>query len=99
MKNYLNDILDHTYALGCVDLVKVSGDADKTEVNAMASDRSVVVEGSFTTPIPNFTGTFGMPNLNSLKILLNIPEYKENEEISVATQERNGETIPVGLHF
>jgi hypothetical protein len=34
-----------------------------------------------------------------LKYLLEGAEYKENAKISVTTAERNGETIPTGLHF
>ena len=40
-----------------------------------------------------------MPNLNKLKILLNLDEYQENAEISVKKQERNGEKVPVSMHF
>ena len=44
-------------------------------------------------------GTFGMPNLDKLGVILRIPEYAENANISINTQERNGETVPVGIHF
>jgi hypothetical protein len=40
-----------------------------------------------------------MPNLSKLKILLNLGEYRENADISVTRQERNGAPTPVGLHF
>ena len=39
------------------------------------------------------------PILSKLNILLNIDEYKENANITVNEQERNGETVPFGLHF
>jgi hypothetical protein len=44
-------------------------------------------------------GTYGMPQLNKLKFLLDCPEYKENASIETVTADRNGENIPVGLHF
>jgi len=40
-----------------------------------------------------------MPNLAKLKVLLNLAEYRENANIAVTHQERNGETVPVGIHF
>jgi hypothetical protein len=40
-----------------------------------------------------------MPNLGKLNTILNIPEYKENAVITVSTQDKNGEMIPVGVHF
>ena len=99
MKDTLQDIVKHTHSLGFIDLVKVVGDDKSTTIDAMAEDRSVVVKSELKTPVAEFTGTFGMPNLGKLDILLKLPVYKDNAEITVNTQERNGETVPVGLHF
>ena len=49
--------------------------------------------------VQGLSGTFGLPNLSKLNILLNIDEYKENANITVNEQERNGVTVPFGLHF
>ena len=40
-----------------------------------------------------------MPNLNKLKVVLNLQEYKENAQIGIVRQDRSGEQQPVGLHF
>ena len=34
MKDYLQDIVQHTYGLGTIDLVKINGDAAGTVINA-----------------------------------------------------------------
>lgn len=99
MKDFLQDIVQHTHALGFIDLVKITGSDEETNIEGLAEDRSVIVQGKFKKPIAEFIGTFGMPNLNKLNTLLNIPEYKEGAEISINTQDRNGENVPVGLHF
>jgi hypothetical protein len=99
MKDFLQDIVQHTYALGFIDLVKVTGSDEETSIEGLAEDRSVIVQGKFKKPIADFIGTFGMPNLSKLNTLLNIPEYKENAKITINSQDRNGETVPVGLHF
>jgi hypothetical protein len=99
MRDYLLDLVEHTYDLGCIDTIKITGDANETLINGVAEDRSVVVEGKFLVPVAEFVGTFGMPNLSKLKILLNIQEYRENAQISVLHQGRNGEQVPSGLHF
>jgi len=95
----LLDLVEHTHDLGCIDLVKITGTAKETVIDGIAEDRSVVVQGRFLTPVADFIGTFGMPNLVKLKILLNLQEYRENADITVRRQERNGEQAPVGLHF
>lgn len=99
MKDHLQDIVQHTFGLGIIELVKVTGTADETIINAIGEERSVIAEAKFKTPIPEFVGTFGMPNLGKLNTILNIPEYKENAQLTVNTQDREGETIPVGVHF
>jgi len=99
MKDHLLDLVEHTHDLGCIDLVKITGDAVGTTVNGSAEDRSVVIDATFRAPLADFIGTFGMPNLNKLKVVLNLQEYKENAQINVVRQERNGEQQPVGLHF
>ena len=99
MKDYLQDIVQHTHGLGTIDLVKITGTDSDTIINALAEDRSVIVEAKFKSANPNFIGTFGMPNLGKLNTILNIPEYKDDAKLSVTRQERNGESTPSGVHF
>ena len=99
MKDFLQDIVQHTHGLGTIELVKITGDSAGTKINAIAEDRSVILEAQFKQPVAEFVGTFGMPNLAKLNTILNIPEYKEEANISVTRQDRNGEKVPVGIHF
>jgi len=99
MRDFLLDLVEHSYDLGCIDLIKITGTDTETVVDGLAEDKSVVLKAKFKTPIAEFMGTFGMPNLAKLKILLNIQEYKEDAEITVTRQERNGAEAPVGMHF
>lgn len=99
MRDYLLDIVQHTHSLGFIDTVKITGTDQETKIDAMAEDRSVIVQGKFHKTIAEFEGTFGMPNLSKLNTILNIPEYRENAKIDVVKQDRNGETVPVGMHF
>lgn len=99
MKDYLQDIVQHTHGLGIIDLVKITGTDQETAIDAIAEDRSVIVQAKFKNPVPEFVGTFGMPNLGKLNTILNIPEYKEDAKLSINSQDRNGTQIPVGIHF
>lgn len=99
MRDYLLDIVKNTYGLGNIDLVKVTGTETETVIEALAEDRSVIVKATLNNPVPEFIGIFGMPNLGKLTTILNIPEYKEDATISLNTQDKNGETVPSGLHF
>jgi hypothetical protein len=99
MKDILQDIVSHTQNLGFLTTVKVTGNSDKTIINSMADDRSVIMEAETSAPYPDMQGVFGMPQMNKLKYLLDCPEYKEDAKIEVTTAVRGTDTIPTGLHF
>jgi hypothetical protein len=99
MKDILQDIVSHTQNLGFLTTVKVTGTEKGTTINAMAEDRSVIMEAETAAPYADMVGVFGMPQLNKLKYLLDGNEYKDNAKISITFAERNGETLPVGIHF
>jgi hypothetical protein len=96
MRDYLLDLVQHTHDLGCIDLVKIVGDDKTTAISGLAEDLSVVVQAEFKNPVPEFIGTFGMPNLNKLKTLLNLQEYKEDAKLAI-TKRNTGE--PDGISF
>lgn len=96
MRDYLLDLVQHTHDLGCIDLVKIVGDVKTTSISGLAEDLSVVVQAEFKNPVPEFMGTFGMPNLTKLKTLLNLQEYREDAKLTI-TKRTTGE--PDGIAF
>lgn len=96
MRDHLLDLVEHTLDLGCIDLVRIIGTDTETAIDAVAEDRSVVVKAEFASPVADFIGTFGMPNLSKLKIMLNLQEYKENAVLRL-TKNATGE--PDGVEF
>lgn len=99
MKNILTDIVAHTNKLGFLNIVKITGTEDKTQIDSMADDRSVIMYGETSSPYPQMIGTFGMPQLEKLRYLVDGKEYQDGASIEVTTADRNGEIIPVGIHF
>ena len=90
MRDHLLDLVEHTYDLGCIDLVKITGDDKSTSIAGLAEDKSLIVNGEFAGPVADFIGTFGMPNLNKLKILLNLEPYREKAKLTI-THKDTGE--------
>lgn len=99
MKDNLQDLIKYVHGLGVIELIKVNGTDKETKISAMSEDRTVVVEGTMNTPVPDFIGTFGMPNLGKLQTILSFDEYDENAKISVTTVNREGADIPAAIHF
>jgi hypothetical protein len=96
MRDHLKDLVSHTFDLGCIDLVKITGTDKETNISGLAEDRSVVVEGKFANPVADFIGTFGMPNLSKLKILLNLEAYKDDATLAI---NRTATGAPDQLNF
>lgn len=96
MKDYLQDIVQHTHSLGFIDLVKITGTDSSTSIESVSEDRVAIIQAQFHNPVPEFIGTFGMPSLGKLNTILNIPEYKEDAAIAM-TQKNTGE--PDGISF
>jgi hypothetical protein len=99
MKDYLLDLIQHTNGLGVVELVKVDGTATETKISALAEDKSVIVFGTFKTPISDFAGTFGMPNLSKLKTILRFDDYGADATINVNRENKDGVDVPSSIHF
>ena len=99
MQDLLKDIVSHTHNLGFLNIVKITGDEESTKIDSMADDRTVIMYAETAAPNPDMIGTFGMPQLNKLKYLLDGAEYKEDSKIEIVREDRNGETIPTGIHF
>jgi hypothetical protein len=98
MKDILQDIVSHTHSLGFITTLKIKADQE-TEIESMAEDRSVILKGTTHSPVGEFSGVFGMPDLGKLAYHLKNPEYQENAKIDVVSDERNGEVVPTHIHF
>lgn len=100
MQDYLKDIVQHTQGLGNIDLVKITGTDAETVINSIAEDRSVILEAKLKNPVPEFIGTFGMPNLGKLKTILGIDEYSKDADIAItANVGDDGVRQPSGVTF
>ena len=99
MKDQLNDLISHTVQLGFIDTLKVVGTDKETAITANAEDRTVIISGKLKGPNAEFIGTFGMPNLNKLKTILGFDDYDEHATISMTRQQRDGQDVPVAIHF
>ncbi len=97
--DYIKDIVEHTHKLGIIELVKITGTSGETSIDAMAEDRSVIVQAKTHAPLAAFIGQFGMPNLTKLSVILGIPEYAKDAKITITTKDIGDATVPVGLHF
>lgn len=98
IRDILTDIVAHTSTLG-FPFAKIVSDKKTTVIESMSEDRSVIVRAQTHNPVHEFQGTFGLPSLNILNLLLKNPEYKENPNIEIIIEQRNNKDIPVSIFF
>lgn len=101
IKDIFKDILRHTHALGFIEMVKISGDAESTTIEAMDADKTVILKGKLHNPVADFVEqTVGLSRMSVLDGYLKFPGFgDEGSNVSVETQERNGSNIPVEISF
>jgi hypothetical protein len=101
MIDYLKDVVQHTYGLGVISMVKITGSSTATTLSAYdQATKTVVLNADFKAPIAEFQGVFGMPNLDRLNTILNIPEYREDAKITVQSKkDAEGTDVPESVQF
>jgi hypothetical protein len=101
MFDYLKDIVQHTYGLGVISMIKITGTKESTAINAFdQATKTVILNAEFKAPVAGFEGVFGMPNLDRLNTILNIPEYRDDARITVQSQkDSNGNDVPASIQF
>lgn len=99
MKDYLLDLIEHTVTVGNMDVIKITGTDVESKINAVTEGNTVIIEGQFNSPIADFIGVFGMPNLGKLKTILSFDDYDETSRISVKRIDKSGVLVPEAIHF
>lgn len=97
----MKDVIRHTHDLGIFEMVKIKGTAETTEVETVDADKTVIFKGVMNNPVPDFIdATVGLSRMGVLKGYLQYPDFDaEDATVSVKTQERNEETVPVEVEF
>lgn len=99
IKDVISDIVKHT-ATGFIEHVKITGNATETLIDAMDSDRTVILKGKLHAPVSQFEGEIGFGNLPFLKGLINLSNYKQDgTTIDVISRDKNGIKVPDHLQF
>jgi hypothetical protein len=85
MKDILKDLITHTFGIGGIEVVKVVGTDTETSVEAVGAGNTVIVNAQLKEARAELKGTFGMPKMDRLLRILNIPEYESEAELSTTT--------------
>lgn len=100
MKHYLDDMVAHTVGVVPVPFIRIDGDATKTAVTAKSTSGRIVIMASSNKPIQEFSGVYGVGNLDNFKTLLDLPEYSNGATLNISYKTTDsGENVPVAITF
>ena len=101
IKDILKDVLKHTHGLGIFEMVKITGDLEKTVVETVDADKTVIFKGETINPVPDFVdSTIGLSRMGVLQGYLSYPSFDDDAAtVKVKFQERNGANVPVEVEF
>jgi len=99
-KDVIQDIVKMTAGLGFINAVKITGSDNETSLDAMDTERTVIVKATLHNALPEFKGEFGLGNLGFLAGVTSLANYKEDDAtVEVVARERNGVSTPDHLLF
>jgi hypothetical protein len=90
MKDYIQDLTKYVVSTGFFDKIKITADAKAIKVEALEKEKEVVLKGSFTAPVADMDGEFGLSNLSLLGHIASD---------SVKYETKNGEKVPTELGY
>ena len=100
MRDTIQDIVKHTGGLGIIDTVKITGTDDKTLIEAMDNERTVIIKGKLVSPEAGLKGEFGLSHLSLLQGLVGSALFKgDGVAVDVKRRERNGVLTPEEISF
>lgn len=96
LSDALKDIIKHTHSLGFIDAVKFIGTVTDAKIEAIDTEKSVVLYGEMYQPISNLQGTVGLSRLAQLKGFMDL---HDKSDITIITEVRGAATVPTEVKF
>lgn len=98
MINILKDLTNTINGIN-FNIIKVEGDDTSTTFKSMTDEGNIIMKATTKEPIPEFSGVFGLSNLDILKGYLGVYGSNDENTVKVVSSERNGKTVPTELKF
>lgn len=91
MRETLLDIVKHTGDLGFIEIAKVTGKPDKTIIEAIDTDKQVIIKGELKDPSAELEGEFGIKDMSLLKFYCNFANFKTDGSVVEVLREKRGD--------
>ena len=100
MKDYIQDLTRHVVSTGFFDKIKITADKKGVTIEALEKEKEVVLKGTFSLPITDMDGEFGLSNLSLLGHVANDSEFNSKDSrLEMVYETKNGEKTAVELTY
>lgn len=96
----LKDIIKHTGGLGFIEMVKLVGTSTDAKIEAIDSDKTVVIFGEMKRPVEGINATVGISRIPVIKGFVDFPPFSgDKASTSIVLENRGGVDIPSEVKF
>lgn len=100
IKDYIQDLTKYVIAPGFFDKIKISADKKSVTIEALEKEKEVVLKGTFSKPLQEMDGEFGLSNLSLLSHIAGDSEFNSKEStVSITYANKDGEKVPTELEY
>jgi hypothetical protein len=100
VKDIVQDIVRNTVSTGFFEKIKITANKKGVSIEALETQKQVILKSSTSAPVDGWEGEFGLANLGLLSSIVNDSEYGHKDSVlEMQYQTRGGQDIPSELHY
>jgi hypothetical protein len=100
VKDIMQDVVKNTVSTGFFDKVKITAGKKSVQIEALESNKQVILKASTQSAVTGWEGEFGLANLSLLQSIVNDPEFSHKDsKLEMQYETRGGEDVPSELHY
>ena len=100
VKDIMQDLVKHAVTTGFFDKVKITANKKGVQIEALETNKQVILKAHTNAPVEGWEGEFGLANLSLLQSIVNDSEYAHKDStLEIQYQARGGSDVPSELHY
>lgn len=100
IKDITQDIVKNVVSTGFFDKIKITAGKKSTTIEALESNKQVILKGATLNAVDGWDGEFGLANLSLLSSIVNDSEYAHKDSVlEMQYQQKGGVDVPSELHY
>lgn len=100
VKDIMQDVVKNAVSTGFFDKIKITATKKSVSIEALESNKQVILKAMTTQGVTGWEGEFGLANLSLLQNVVNDPEFAHKDsQLEMQYQVKGGQDVPSELHY